>query len=235
MQRFAVALAWVHQEGRVGEFRRLGHPLEDTVVQVGLHHAGAEVATAALVEDELQGERAEVEAQCRARAVGQGGVVLAAECLSPVDVDVRIWLVDPAHPDELLLHQLLNLQAWAVGRLIDQRSVQQAHFDLAQQRFAIAHLAADGMAGQLPVQRTDPVEHHRVTQAHFAANMQHLLATFGQRQVAACRFPGLHQLVGITDEGLAIAGQAGAVAAAHEQLTAQLLFQALHPCCDRSL
>ena len=133
LQRFAVALAWVHQERRVGEFRRLGHPLEDTVVQVGLHHAGAEVATAALVEDELQGERAEVETQCRACAVGQGGVVLAAECLSPVDVDVRIWLVDPAHPDQLLLHQLLHLQAWTVGRLVDQRGGDIAAAALAEQ------------------------------------------------------------------------------------------------------
>ncbi|MNJ59551.1 hypothetical protein D3C77_552420 [compost metagenome] len=91
------------------------------------------------------------------------------------------------------------------------------------------------MAGQLAVQGTDPVEHHRVAQTYFTTHVQHLLAAFGQRQVAARRFPGLHQLVGITDECLAVAGQAGAVAAAHEQLAAQLLLQALHPRGDRGL
>ncbi|EJT86106.1 hypothetical protein PPS11_02164 [Pseudomonas putida S11] len=100
---------------------------------------------------------------------------------APVDIDVRVWLGDPAHTDQLLLHQLLHLQARAVGRLVDQRGIQQAHLDLAQQRFAVAHLAADGMAGQLAVQGTDPVEQHRVAQAHLSAHVQHLLAALGQR------------------------------------------------------
>ncbi|MCY1552790.1 hypothetical protein D9M68_892100 [compost metagenome] len=91
------------------------------------------------------------------------------------------------------------------------------------------------MAGQFTVQGTYPVEHHRVAQAHLTAHMQHLLATFRQRQVAARGFPGLHQLVGITDERFAIAGQAGAAAATHEQLATQLLFQALHARGDRGL
>ncbi|MNI83521.1 hypothetical protein D3C73_1403350 [compost metagenome] len=73
--------------------------------------------------------------------------MLAAEGLAPVDVDVRIGLLDPAYADQLLFHQLLYLQARAVGGLIDQCGVQQAHLYLAQQGLTVADLAADSVAG----------------------------------------------------------------------------------------
>ncbi|MNP05224.1 hypothetical protein D3C76_971700 [compost metagenome] len=85
------------------------------------------------------------------------------------------------------------------------------------------------------MQGTDPVEHHRVAQAHFAADVQHLVTTLRQRQVAARGFPGLHQLVGIHHESFAVGRQAGATAAADEQLARQLLLQLLHPRGDRRL
>ncbi|MNG27249.1 hypothetical protein D3C84_1123440 [compost metagenome] len=86
-----------------------------------------------MLENELQGQGAQVETQGRARAFRQGGVVLAAEGLTPVNVNVGVGFVLAANADELFFHQLLNLQARPISGLVDQYRIEYTHLQFAQQ------------------------------------------------------------------------------------------------------
>lgn len=73
---------------------------------------------------------------------------------------------------------------------------------------------------------------HRLTSP---PQVQDVAIALGQWQVPAGRFPGLHELVGVDHERLAVAGQARAGTVAYEQRAAELAFELLDPGGDRRL
>ena len=235
MQHCRVAITGIHQIGRIAEFRRFGDGFQGAGLQVSAHNASAEIAAAAMFEDVLQGQRAKVEAQRGFGFFRQGGVVLAAEIRAPVDVDVRLRTLGRAHQNQFFLQHLLDLQTRPVFRLINQRGIEHTEFELTQQIFAIANFHAQCVAGDFLAQFRRPTEHQRVAQADLATDVQNVVITLGQRQVAARGFPGLHQLIGVDHERFAIGRQLRPGAIAHEQRTAQLAFEFLHPRGDGGL
>ncbi len=161
--------------------------------------------------------------------------MLTAKALAPVDIHIGFGLLRQAHQDQFFLQQLLNLQPCPVRRLIDQRGIQHTQFELAQQLLAVADFRAQRMGRDLFAQRFGPTEDQRVAEADLAADMQHVVETVRQWQIAASGFPSLHQLVGVDHESLAIGGQSGASTIAHKQRGIELAFEFLHPGGDRGL
>ncbi|MNV49975.1 hypothetical protein D3C71_1419550 [compost metagenome] len=204
-------------------------------MQITLHDAGAEVATAAVFEKILQAQRAQIETQRSLGLLRQRGVVLASKISAPIDVHIRIGLVGQAHENQFFFENLLDLQTRPIFGLIHQRGIQNAQLQLAEQVFAVADFHAQGMAGDILANFAGPAEHQRVAQTHLATDVQHIAITFGQRQITPRGFPGLHQLIGVHHERFAIGRQAGAGTIAHEQGAAQLALEFLYPCGDRGL
>ncbi len=223
------------QIDRVGKLRRLFHPLENSLVQIALHDAGAEIATPAALHQVLQGQRPETERQRCATAFGQRLVVLLAKRRPPVHVQVGRRVLRLHHLDQLFFQQLLDLQARPVLRLVHQRGVQHAQVELLLQLFATGHFHPYRMAGQPLSQALGPGQHQRVAQAHLRAEGQQLVTALRQRQVAPRGFPGLHQLSGIGDEALTVIGQPRPGPIAYEQPATQLLLEVVHPCGHRRL
>ncbi|MNN32136.1 hypothetical protein D3C81_1458490 [compost metagenome] len=112
--------------------------------------------------------------------------------------------------------------------MIHQRGIQHPQFQLVQQVFAVTDFHAQGMTGDFFSNFAGPTEHQRIAQTDFAADVQHIVITLGQRQVPSRGFPGFHQLVGVDHEGFTVRRQACAGAIAHEQGTAQMAFKLLH-------
>jgi hypothetical protein len=81
---------------------------------VTAHDAGAEVAAAAVFQNVLQAQRAEIETQGGFGFFRQGGIVPASEVLAPVNVDVRFGTTGQADKDKLFLQHLLDLQPWPI-------------------------------------------------------------------------------------------------------------------------
>lgn len=120
-------------------------------------------------------------------------------------------------------------------RLIDQRRIQHADFQLPQQVGRIMHLGMHRVVTNVLADQPDPAQHQRVAQADLAADAQHLIEAFGQRQIALRRFPGLHHLIGIHHKRLTIGRQPCTGAVADEQRAIEMAFELLHPCGDGRL
>ena len=236
----ALAVERIGDIGRHRKFGRVGDHMKPPRLQQRLDDPAREISGAAVFQNVLQPEPADIRRQRRAGEIRKDGAVAGVEFRPPIDIDVAGLRLRRAprigrHQDQLLLEQQFDLQAGPALRRVHHADIDAA-LDQPLHQFRLERALRpdrDFRMGRL--HQRQPAQQIFFPQADAAADHQRSAKSLGNADVVTRLFDGADQRRGVALKLPAGRRQRGAGLVAHEQRAAELLLERVNARADGGL
>ncbi|MCS3478250.1 hypothetical protein M2212_005096 [Bradyrhizobium elkanii] len=239
-QMIVLAVSRIGDIGRHRKARCAGDGVQPPRLQERLHDTARKESGAAILQEMLQSEPADVHRQRGAGEIRKQRGVTRVEFGSPIDIDIarprlRRALRIGRHQDELLLEQLLDLEAGAALRRVHHADID-ASLDQPLHQLGLERaLGADRDVGMRARHQRQPAQQILLPKADAAADHQRRGKSLGDSDVMARLLDGADQHRGVALKLPARRRQRGAGLVAHEQHAAELLLERVDAGADGRL